>query len=92
MTDERNDSGPTTKIERNDLAPKPLVKELGEYLLGPSGAVFRSGWLAPEIAWAANPQVALGYLFFAVVCLLYSLLPAAKEPVTVDESDIVAGH
>ncbi|EHB47687.1 xanthine/uracil/vitamin C permease [Mycolicibacterium rhodesiae JS60] len=47
---------------------------------------------APEIAWAANPQVALGYLFFAVVCLAYSLLPGAKDPVTVDESDIVAGH
>jgi len=47
---------------------------------------------APEISWAANPQVALGYLFFAVVCLLYSLLPGAGEPVTVDEADIVAGH
>ncbi len=47
---------------------------------------------APEISWAANPQVALGYLFFAVVCLGYSLLPGAGEPVTVDEADIVAGH
>jgi AGZA family xanthine/uracil permease-like MFS transporter len=26
------------------------------------------------------------------VCLAYSLLPGAKEPVTVDEADIVAGH
>jgi AGZA family xanthine/uracil permease-like MFS transporter len=36
--------------------------------------------------------VALGYLFFAAVCLAYSLLPGAKDPVVIDESDIVAGH
>jgi AGZA family xanthine/uracil permease-like MFS transporter len=47
---------------------------------------------APAVSWAANPAVALGYLFFAVVCLAYSLLPGAKDPVVVDESDIVAGH
>ena len=47
---------------------------------------------APEVSWAASPAVALGYLFFAVVCLAYSLLPGAKDPVAVDESDIVAGH
>jgi adenine/guanine/hypoxanthine permease len=47
---------------------------------------------APEVHWAANPQVALGYLFFGLVCLLYSLLPGAKEPVVIDESDVVAGH
>ena len=47
---------------------------------------------APEVAWAANPHVALGYLFFGVVCLLYSFLPGAKDPVVVDEADVVAGH
>lgn len=47
---------------------------------------------APAVSWAANPPVALGYLFFAVVCLLYTLLPGAKDPVVIDESDIVAGH
>ena len=47
---------------------------------------------APEVAWAANPQVALGYLFFGLVCVAYSFLPSAKEPVEVDEPDIVAGH
>jgi adenine/guanine/hypoxanthine permease len=47
---------------------------------------------APQVAWAANPSVALGYLFFAIICLAYSLLPGAKDPVVVDESDIVAGH
>ncbi|CAN7435123.1 regulator [Mycolicibacterium frederiksbergense] len=47
---------------------------------------------APEVSWAAGPAVALGYLFFAAVCLAYSLLPGAKDPVVVDESDIVAGH
>ncbi|MGK2868239.1 MAG: regulator [Mycobacterium sp.] len=47
---------------------------------------------APEVSWAASPAVALGYLFFAVVCLAYSLLPGANDPVVVDESDIVAGH
>jgi adenine/guanine/hypoxanthine permease len=26
------------------------------------------------------------------VCLLYWFLPGAKDPVTVDESDVVAGH
>jgi AGZA family xanthine/uracil permease-like MFS transporter len=47
---------------------------------------------APEVAWAANPQVALGYVFFGIVCVAYSFLPGAKDPVDVDESDIVAGH
>ncbi|MGW5570609.1 regulator [Nocardia thailandica] len=31
---------------------------------------------APEVAWAAAPQVALGYLFFGLVCLAYSFAPA----------------
>jgi AGZA family xanthine/uracil permease-like MFS transporter len=47
---------------------------------------------APQVAWAANPQVALGYLFFGIVCVAYSFLPGAKDPVDVDEADIVAGH
>jgi AGZA family xanthine/uracil permease-like MFS transporter len=47
---------------------------------------------APEVAWAANPEVALGYLLFAVVCAAYSFLPGAKDPVEVDEADVVAGH
>lgn len=47
---------------------------------------------APEVAWAASPQVALGYLFFGIVCVAFSFLPGAKDPVEVDESDVVAGH
>jgi AGZA family xanthine/uracil permease-like MFS transporter len=47
---------------------------------------------APEVAWAANPQVALGYIFFGIVCVAYSFLPGAKDPVEIDEADIVAGH
>jgi AGZA family xanthine/uracil permease-like MFS transporter len=47
---------------------------------------------APEGAWAANPAVALGYLFFGLVCVLYWFLPGAKDPVVVDEADVVAGH
>jgi AGZA family xanthine/uracil permease-like MFS transporter len=47
---------------------------------------------APEVAWAANPQVALGYVFFGIVCVAYAFLPGAKDLVDVDESDIVAGH
>ncbi len=47
---------------------------------------------SPEVAWGANPPVALGHLFFGLVCVLYSFLPGAKDPVVVDESDIVAGH
>jgi AGZA family xanthine/uracil permease-like MFS transporter len=47
---------------------------------------------APEVAWAANPEVALGYLFFGIVCVAYWCLPGAKNPVEIDESDIVAGH
>ncbi len=43
-----------------------------------------------EVGWAANPQVALGYLFFGLVCLAYSrLLPGTKrsdEPQPVGES------
>src|SRR5882757_1576216 len=47
---------------------------------------------APQVAWAASPQVALGYLFFGIVCAAYSFLPGAKDPVTFDEADVVAGH
>jgi len=47
---------------------------------------------APEVSWAANPQVALGYLFFGLICLAYWFLPGAKDPVVHDESDVVAGH
>ncbi len=47
---------------------------------------------APQVEWAASPAVSLGYLFFAVVCLIYHVLPGSKEPVVVDESDVVAGH
>ena len=48
---------------------------------------------AAEVSWAASPQVALGYLLFGLVCLLFSVLPGAKTPVThPDEADIVAGH
>ncbi|KUI26654.1 regulator [Mycobacterium sp. IS-1742] len=47
---------------------------------------------APQVAWAASPQVALGYVFFAIVCAACSLLPGAKDPVVVDESEVVAGH
>lgn len=47
---------------------------------------------APEVAWAASPAVALGYVFFGIVCVAYAFLPGAKDPVEVDESDIVAGH
>jgi AGZA family xanthine/uracil permease-like MFS transporter len=36
--------------------------------------------------------VALGYLFFGIVCAAYSFLPGAKDPVVFDESDVVAGH
>jgi adenine/guanine/hypoxanthine permease len=47
---------------------------------------------APEVAWAANPEVALGYLFFGVVCAAFSFLPGAKDPIDIDESEVVAGH
>ena len=47
---------------------------------------------APEVGWAASPSVALGYLMFGIVCVAYSFLPGAKDPVEIDESDVVAGH
>jgi AGZA family xanthine/uracil permease-like MFS transporter len=47
---------------------------------------------APKVEWAANTDVALGYLFFAAVCVAWSFLPGADEPVEVDESDVVAAH
>ena len=43
-------------------------------------------------AWAASPSVALGYAMFGIVCVAYAFLPGAKDPVEVDESDVVAGH
>ncbi|WP_328856206.1 regulator [Williamsia herbipolensis] len=45
---------------------------------------------APEVAWAANPQVALGYLFFGLVCVGYWFLPGARDKVEIDESDVMA--
>jgi AGZA family xanthine/uracil permease-like MFS transporter len=47
---------------------------------------------APEVEWAANNEVALGYLFFAAVCALWSFLPGADTPTEVDESDAVMEH
>jgi adenine/guanine/hypoxanthine permease len=47
---------------------------------------------ASQVGWAANPQVALGYLLFGIVCVGYYFLPGSKDPVVVDEADIVAGH
>ncbi len=44
---------------------------------------------APEVEWAANNEVALGYLMFAAVCAAWSFLPGANTPVEVDESDVV---
>jgi len=44
---------------------------------------------APEVEWAANNEVALGYLMFAAVCVAWSFLPGADTPVVVDESDVV---
>ena len=40
-----------------------------------------------EVGWAANPQVALGYLFFGLVCLAYSQLPSARTRPEVVEDD-----
>lgn len=34
---------------------------------------------APEVGWAANPEVALGYLLLGVVCLGYGLLQRRTE-------------
>jgi AGZA family xanthine/uracil permease-like MFS transporter len=45
---------------------------------------------APEVAWNAAPEVALGYLFFGIVCLGYYFLPGGKESVTQDDSDVMA--
>ncbi|MGK5113119.1 MULTISPECIES: hypothetical protein [unclassified Geodermatophilus] len=38
---------------------------------------------APQVDWAANPPVALGYLLFGAVCLGYGLLGRNPQPVTV---------
>jgi AGZA family xanthine/uracil permease-like MFS transporter len=32
-----------------------------------------------EVSWAASPQVALGYLLFGAVCLVYSRIPPTAE-------------
>jgi AGZA family xanthine/uracil permease-like MFS transporter len=45
---------------------------------------------APEVAWNAAPEVALGYLFFGIVCLGYYFLPGGKESVEHDDSDVMA--
>lgn len=44
---------------------------------------------AAAVGWAANPQIALGYLMFAAVCLGYSFLPGAATPVVVDDADVL---
>ena len=45
---------------------------------------------AHEVGWVASPQVALGYLLFAAVCLASSLLPRTAG--ASEESEVVAGH
>jgi AGZA family xanthine/uracil permease-like MFS transporter len=42
---------------------------------------------APEVGWAANPQVALGYLLFGAVCLGYWLLARTSGVATADAED-----
>jgi len=44
------------------------------------------------VAWAASPQWRSATFFFGIVCAAYSFLPGAKDPVTFDEADVVAGH
>jgi AGZA family xanthine/uracil permease-like MFS transporter len=39
---------------------------------------------APEVGWAANPQVALGYVLLGVVCVGYGLLPRGSGSPTPD--------
>jgi len=40
---------------------------------------------AAEVAWAANPQVTLGYLFAAVTCLAFALLRLPPRDTSADE-------
>lgn len=47
---------------------------------------------APEVAWAAAPQVALGYLLFGGVCVVFWFLPGGRQPAPLKEPDVVAGH
>ena len=51
-----------------------------------SGVAAALSWVglihSHEVGWAANPQVALGYLFFGLVCLAYSRLIPAPKPTT----------
>jgi len=69
-----------------------------KFLYAAAGAVVGAGLTfvglihAPEVEWAANNEVALGYLFFAVICAAWSFLPGADTPVEVDESDVVMEH
>ena len=41
---------------------------------------------APEVGWAANPQVALGYLFMALTCLAFAGLRLPPRDTSGDES------
>ncbi|MER7453004.1 hypothetical protein ABTW96_22240 [Nocardia beijingensis] len=40
---------------------------------------------AAEVAWAAAPKVALGYLLCGLVCLAYSRLAGARKPLAATE-------
>jgi AGZA family xanthine/uracil permease-like MFS transporter len=44
---------------------------------------------APEVEWAAAPEVALGYVFFGLVCLGYYFLPGARDKVEIDDADVM---
>jgi AGZA family xanthine/uracil permease-like MFS transporter len=39
---------------------------------------------APQVDWAADPQVSLGYLLLGLVCLGYGLLPRSTETAATD--------
>ena len=74
-----------------DVHPRQEVPLRGDRVGRRSGAVVHRPDPRARSGMGGDPEVALGYLFFGIVCLAYSFLPGAKDPVEVDESDIVAG-
>ena len=79
--DARRGRGPGRPGPRHDrhLHPREEVPVRRHRGRGGGGLSFIGLIHAPEVEWAANNEVALGYLMFAAVCVAWSFLPGADD-------------
>jgi len=76
------------KISHTSRSQRPIV------LLAICGAALTINGLihAPKVEFNANGQVTLGYLFLALVCVLFALTKPAPRVPDEDELKLLAGE